>query len=118
MTPDPLTVTCPHCLAQAGDRCCTYKDALAGRPHKQRVSLAFAVAAHADPALGAFFPPIGPCGICGVPGMPQRHRVVDAIAGGLEAGEGDEDVAVDYGLPMAAMEAVRAWMARWPGAWG
>ena len=66
----------------------------ARKPHASRVRLAHAVAAHADPALDAFLPPLGPCGVCGVPGLDQRHRVVDAIAEALAAGEkalGDKD---------------------------
>jgi hypothetical protein len=70
------------------------------------VRLATAIAAHADRALDEFFPLVGPCGLCGVPGLPQRHRVVDAIAGRLAAGEDPGVVAEDYGLPFAAVEAV------------
>jgi uncharacterized protein (DUF433 family) len=49
--------------------------------------------------------------------MPQRHRVVDAIAERLEAGEGAAEVAADYLVPLEAVIAVRNWMRRWPGAW-
>ena len=80
--------------------------------------LALLIKAHADPVLDEFFPPIGPCGMCGTAGLDQRHRVVDAIAGRLAAGEDLEDVAEDYLLPVKAVEAVRVWAARWPGAWG
>lgn len=74
------------------------------------------LAAHADPALDAFFPRLGPCGICGVAGLDQRHRVVDAIAGRLAAGEDPGEVAADYGLSLDAVQAVAAWSARWPEA--
>jgi hypothetical protein len=87
------------------------------RKAPEGIRLAAVVRAHADPALNAHFPPVGPCGICGVPGLPQRHRVVDAIAGRLAAGENPGGVAEDYGVTPEAIEAVRAWMERWPGAW-
>jgi len=80
---------------------------------------AFFLAAHADPALDAF-PELGPvsaCGICGVPGLPQRHRIVDAIAAQLAAGEFEEDLVGEYGVSEKAVAAVASWMARWPGAW-
>ncbi len=79
--------------------------------------IALAVAAHSDPALDGVMPAIGPCGLCGVPGLPQRHRVIDAVAGMLEAGECPEDIAEDYGLTVEAVGVVREWMGRWPGAW-
>ena len=81
--------------------------------------LALAIKAHADPALDAF-PGLGPtsqCGVCGVPGMPQRHRVVDAIAGHLAAGECEGDVAEEMGISLDAVMAVQSWANRWPGAW-
>jgi len=75
------------------------------------------VAAHADPRLDRWFPAVGPCGICGTPGLDQRHRVVDAIAGRIAAGEGETDVADDYRLPLEAVLTVMAWAADWPGVW-
>ena len=114
--PDPLTVGCAHCGAEPGQRCGTISD-WARKPHAVRLKLALALAAHADPALDAFFPPMGPCGLCNVPGLDQRHRVVDAIAGGLEAGEGADEVAEDYGVSREAVDAVLAWSRRWVGAW-
>lgn len=89
----------------------------ARKPHAARVKLAAAVQAHADPVLDEHFPKIGPCGLCGVPGLDQCHRVVDAIAGMLEAGEDPDVVAEEFGVGMAAVKAVTAWAARWPGAW-
>jgi hypothetical protein len=79
---------------------------------------ALAAAAHADPALDAYpeLGPVSPCGLCGS-GLPQRHRMVDAIAGRLAAGEGEEDVAADYLFSLEVVAAIRAWMVRWPGAW-
>ena len=75
------------------------------------------VAAHADPSLDAFFPMRNQCQLCAVPGMPQRHRVVDAIAGHLAAGECEGDVAEEMGVSLDAVMAVTSWAARWPGAW-
>jgi uncharacterized protein (DUF433 family) len=120
--PDPLTVQCPYCRAPAGEPCGVrgwkkWRARPAVRPHKGRVKLALVLAAHADPALDAFFPPLGPCGICGTPGLNQRHRVVDAIAGRLEAGEDPDEVAEDYGISEEAVDAVAGWAARWPEAW-
>jgi hypothetical protein len=89
----------------------------ARKPHAVRVKLALVLAAHADPALDAFFPPLGPCGICSTPGLDQRHRVVDAIAERLAAEEDPEDTAGEYGVGTEAVEAVALWMIRWPGAW-
>lgn len=114
----PESVACPYCRAPAGQRC-----GIRGwlgrpaRPHKRRVKLALALAAHADPALDAHFPHLGPCGICSVPGLDQRHRVIDAIAGSLAAGEDPEVVADDYAVPLAAVQTVTEWAARWPGVW-
>jgi len=116
VTPDPLSVTCPRCEEPPGNRCGTI-NAYSRRPHVARVKLALAHAAHADTALDAWFSRTNPCGICGVPGMPQRHRVVDAIAGMLAAGENPQVVAEQYGVTAGAVRAVQAWAARWPGAW-
>ena len=116
---DPLSVACPYCATVAGGECTAEPSLRRARTHKARVKLALAVTAHADPALDAF-PGLGPvarCGLCGTPGLPQRHRIVDAIAGRLAAGESRHDIAADYGLPDAAVMAVLVWSARWPGAW-
>ena len=112
---DPLAVTCPHCEEPPGFRCGTV-NAYSRQPHVARVRLARAAAAHADPALDPWFKMRNPCGLCGS-GLPQRHRVVDAIAGMLEAGECDTDVAEDMGVSLDAVMAVTAWQQRWPGAW-
>lgn len=116
MNADPLSVTCSFCDAVPGQRCMMFSD-WARKPHAARKRLALALAAHADPALDAFFPPIGPCGLCGVKGLDQRHRVIDAIAEQLAAGEGPDVVAADYGLAPEALDAVAAWAERWPGVW-
>jgi hypothetical protein len=87
----------------------------ARKPHAARRKLALALAAHADPALGEFFPHRGPCGFCGFP--EARHRVIDAIAGMLEAGEDPDVVAEEHGASLEAVLMVRVWMQRWPGAW-
>lgn len=74
------------------------------------------IEAHADAALDACFPLKGECGVC-ASGLPQRHRVVDAIAGALEAGETEQDVMDQFGVSLDAVMAVTAWMNRHPGAW-
>ena len=113
---DPLAVECPHCQEPPGSRCGTV-NAYSRRPHKARQRLALAMAAHADPALDKWFRMRNPCLICGVKGMPQRHRMVDAIAGHLEAGEYPEEIAGELAVPEDAVKAVAAWAKRWPGAW-
>lgn len=112
---DPLAVTCPHCKEPPGSRCGTV-NAYSRKTHQARVKLALAVAAHTDPALDAHFPMRGECGLCGA-GLPQRHRVVDAIAGALEAGETEQDVIDQFGVSLDAVMAVTAWMNKYPGAW-
>jgi hypothetical protein len=113
-----LGVTCCRCGAAPGQRCLSASGRVTAT-HTPRARLAVALAAHADPALAAFpeLGPLTPCGLCGVPGMPQRHRVVDAMADMLEAGEDPEAVAFEYRVPLPAVEAVQLWMKRWPGAW-
>ena len=60
-------------------------------------------------AIDRWFPELGPCGICGT-GLDQRHRVLDAICDRVSAGEAEEDVAADYGLPSEAIyAAVSGW---------
>jgi hypothetical protein len=117
MTPDPLSVACSHCDAVPGQRCMMLSD-WARKPHAARRRHALAAAAHADPALDAYpeLGPVSPCGLCGS-GLPQRHRMVDAIAGQLGAGEYPEDIAEELAVPRAAVHAVALWMVRWPGAW-
>ena len=122
MTTDPLTARCPYCRAPAGEPCGvrgfgTWRARPAARPHKARVRLALAVAAHADPSLDVFFPRLGPCGLCGTPGLDQRHRVIDAMAGRMAAGESVADVAGDYDEPEEAVLAVARWAMKWPEAW-
>jgi hypothetical protein len=112
---DPLTAVCPVCRSEAGFRCLTSAGTPARKPHVRRVRLATALAAHADPALDALFPKVGPCGFCGL--FDQRHRVIDAMAGMLAAGEDPEVVAEEFGRTPEAMQAVREWAKRWPGAW-
>lgn len=114
---DPLSVDCPfwRCMNPAGMRCGTASGWT--RPHKARIKHALVLAAHADPSLDEWFPDPGPCGICGVPGLSQRHRVIDAIAGALEAGDTPDELAADYNLSEEAVLCVQAWCERWQGAW-
>ena len=117
MTPDPLLIACPFCRATIGQRCMTRAGTGSQRPHAMRRKLALVLAAHADPALDAFFSHHGACGLCGVPGLGARHRVIDAIAGMLEAGEDPDVTADEHGVSRDAVDAVMAWSRRWPGAW-
>lgn len=61
-----------------------------------------------------WFPRRGPCGICGVPGVDQRHRVIEAIADRVNAGEGEGEVAVDYDVPVEAVRACLDWVQAHP----
>lgn len=113
---DSESVRCRYCRMPK-DTPCRNGSFRATRPHKVRQRDAHAVAAHSDPALDEWFISSGPCGLCSVEGLGARHRTVDAIAGALAAGEEPAVAAWDYNLPPAAIEAVRAWLAKWPGAW-
>jgi hypothetical protein len=114
---DPLAVPCSHCGAKPGRRCRTSSGFPARSPHACRVKLALVLAAHSDPALDEFFPYSGPCQMCSTPGLGARHRVIDAIAGRIAAGEDPAGVAADYGVPAEAADVLTAWSLRWPGAW-
>jgi hypothetical protein len=116
MTPDPLTAECPDCLAAPGKRCMTLSGP-ARKTHAARKKHALILAAHSDASLAAIFGLSNQCQLCGVPGLPQRHRVVDAIAGQLEAGECETDIMAELGVSLDAVMAVTAWASRWPGAW-
>jgi len=48
----------------------------------------------------------GPCGLCG--GPDARHRMYDAINERVRAGEGEEDVAEDYGMAPDVVLAIAA----------
>lgn len=63
------------------------------------------------PDIDRYFPPLGQCLICNTPGLDQRHRVIDAIADAVAAGEGEEDVAADMGVSVEAVGAAVAWAA-------
>jgi uncharacterized protein (DUF433 family) len=67
-----------------------------------------------DP-VDRWYPRLGPCGICGVPGVDQRHRVIEGIADRVAGGEGEEDVAADYGVPVEAVAACVDWVRDHPG---
>lgn len=54
--------------------------------------------------LDQWFPPCGPCAFCGF--HDQRHRVWAAIMDRAAAGETAAELALDYGVPVAAIEAV------------
>lgn len=116
---EALTVGCPHrwCAGTKGAPCTSRRHTPAARPHWRRVWLAQAIAAHLDPALdGLGLGPTSNCLLCGT-GLPQRHRMVDAIAERLAAGDTEDELAYDYELPVAAIETVREWAAKWPEAW-
>lgn len=54
-------------------------------------------------ALALFGPPAGPCAFCGLPD--KRHRLLEAVAENVRAGDSIEAVAEDY---VVSREAVRA----------
>ena len=112
---DPLSVRCPYCRRPAERLCRTSSGYAAERPHKARVRRALVLAAHSDPALDEFFPMRSPCGFC--TWLPQRHRVVEAVAGHLGAGETAEEISGELDVTHEAVGAVRDWMLRWAGAW-
>jgi uncharacterized protein (DUF433 family) len=47
--------------------------------------------------------------------MDQRHRIIEAISDRVKAGEGEEEVADDYDVPVEAVRACVQWAARHPG---
>jgi len=56
-------------------------------------------------------PKIGPCLVCGQPGVDQRHRVLDAVAGSLAAGDDPATASEEFGIPVDVVEAVgRVWV--------
>ena len=69
--------------------------------------------AQPDP-IDQWFPRLGPCLICGTPGADQRHRVIEAIADAWNAGEGEEDLAFDYDVPVEAVRECVRWAAEHP----
>ncbi len=74
---------------------------------------ALMLAAHSDPALDEAFPrhPVSICAFCGW--LPQRHRVVDSVAGMLAAGDDQGTVADELGLSAKQVAAVAEWAMRW-----
>lgn len=66
-----------------------------------------------DP-IDRWFKRLGPCLVCGTPGADQRHRVIEAIADAVNAGDGEEDVAADYGVPVEAVRACVQWAREHP----
>ncbi len=67
----------------------------------------------ADP-IDRWFPRLGPCLICGTPGADQRHRVIEAIADAVNAGDGEEDLAFDYDVPVEAVRECVRWATEHP----
>ena len=61
-----------------------------------------------------WFKRLGQCGICGVRGADQRHRIIEAIAGRVDAGEDEAQVAWDYGVPVEAVAACLEWVREHP----
>jgi hypothetical protein len=59
-----------------------------------------------DPVM----PSRGPCLLCG--DGDARHRVLDVIRDRVRVGDGEEDVAEDYGYPVWFVERVAR---EWPG---
>jgi len=71
------------------------------------------VSTQPDP-IGQWFPCLGPCLICSTPGADQHHRVIEAIASAVNAGDGEEDVAADYNVPVEAVRACLVWVREHP----
>ena len=71
------------------------------------------MAGQPDP-IDRWFPRRGQCQLCGVPGADQRHRVIEAIADAVNAGEGEEDLAFDYDVPIEAVRECVRWAADHP----
>lgn len=93
-----------------GNRAIVTNDSAKTRPWRQAV-LHAALAALPDRDLDRWFPRRGVCQVCGTDD--QRHRVVDAIAELVLAGDDEEDVANDFGV---TLDHVRAAVAshKWP----
>jgi len=70
---------------------------VSGRGRRQRIArtLAAGIDEHLKPAG-----PSSPCGLCGDTVLGQRHRVIDAIAEQVRAGEHPDVVAADYGVDL------------------
>ena len=64
--------------------------------------------------IDQWFPKRGQCQLCGVPGADQHHRVIEAVAGAVNAGDGEEDVAADYNVPVEAVRACVEWVREHP----
>ena len=114
--PDPLSVPCRRCRAPERTSCLSASSRPC-RPHKARERDALAVAAHSDPVLDGVLPGTGPCLLCGVKGLGSRHRVIDAVAGSMAAGDDEGTCAAEYGLSPDAVKVIAEWAGRWPGAW-
>lgn len=56
------------------------------------------------PTLDAAMRYHGPCGLCGHPDA--RHRVIDAIASRVRAGDGPEETGEDYGISVELVELI------------
>ena len=50
-----------------------------------------------------YFPDSGPCALCGDTTLGARHRMIDAIAELVKAGDSPEFIADSYGIPVAAV---------------
>ena len=59
------------------------------------------------PVVEKHFPPQGVCLLCGF--GDKRHRMFDAIADRIRAGESERSVIVDYRLPRSTVRAIVAW---------
>ncbi|MBO0731524.1 MAG: hypothetical protein J2P57_19860 [Acidimicrobiaceae bacterium] len=60
-----------------------------------------------------WLPQLGPCRVC-ESGADQRHRILDAIADRVRAGDSAYDVGIDYRLPEAYVQRVAdEWQENW-----
>ena len=60
--------------------------------------------------LDLLYPFAGPCALCGY--HDKRHRLADAVIGGVWAGDSVESTAEDYGVSADAINALVAYAER------
>lgn len=82
---------------------------IASTRDRARARALYGQAVAAAAALDRDLPKRGPCLVCGVPGEDQTHRVIDAIAERVRAGDPAWAVADDYAVTDEAVQACLWW---------